>query len=260
MDKPRNAAMAEAQAYLANHLEGSLFRTQFPTGFMVRWLMTRLENTYVPGGTILDLGGGFSLTNAALSRLGMNVYCADLMSDYFIHSSLKSAMTEQFAFLEKEGVRFIHCDLLEHDFDDFAGASLDVVCSFHAFEHFHHSPRRLCEQVMRMLKPGGTFFLEIPNALNALKRLRVLFGRTNYLPYDGYWNSSRWLGHVREYCLGDFRELARNLHFSSCRIFGLNYYGTLYPRLNYSFPALILDHALRLRPGLCATLLLKGIK
>jgi SAM-dependent methyltransferase len=253
-------AFAEARTYLSRHLEGSLFRTQFPVGFLVKWLMMRVENTYVPGGTILDLGGGFSLINAALSRLGMNVYCADLMSDYFVHSSLKSAMTEQFDFLKKEGVRFIHCDLLEYDFKDFSEASLDVVCSFHAFEHFHHSPRRLCEHAMRMLKPGGTFFLEIPNALNALKRLRVLVGRTNYLPYAAYWNSSRWLGHVREYSLGDLTELADHLQFSRYRIFGLNYYGTLYPKLHYSFLACIVDHALRARPGLCAALCLKGTK
>lgn len=49
MDKPLDAALTEARTYLAKQLEGDLFRTQFPAGFMVKWLMTRLENTYVPG-------------------------------------------------------------------------------------------------------------------------------------------------------------------------------------------------------------------
>jgi len=256
-----DAAPAKTTEYLRGYLENPLFATQFPVEFLVPWLMTRIRNAYKPGGTLLDLGGGFSVTNAVLSRLGMKVYCADLMSEYFQNSAnFRNGMERQFEFLKQEGVTFIQCDLLEYDFGEFEPDSVDVVCSHHVFEHFHHSPKPVCDETMRILKPGGIFFLEIPNALNALKRLKVLLGKTNYLPFDSYFQSDRWLGHIREYCLADVEYLARYCAFSSYRIFGLNYYGTLYPKLRFSLPAVIVDRLLRVFPGACSALYLKGIK
>ncbi len=256
-----DATPTKAAEYLRIYLKNELFATQFPVEFLHQWLMTRIRNIYSPGGTLLDLGGGFSTTNAVLSKLGMKVYCADLMSEYFQNSAnYKSGMERQFEFLKQEGVSFIQCDLLEYEFEEFEPHSVDVVCSHHVFEHFHHSPKRVCDQIMRILKPGGIFFLEVPNALNALKRLKVLLGKTNYLPYDSYFQSSRWLGHVREYCLEDVEYLARYCVFSTHRIFGLNYYGSLYPRLHYNLPAGIIDRILRIFPGACSALYLRGIK
>jgi len=250
----RQAIMREAKRLLDGYLQLDLFQTQFPTTFLADWLMVRIEHTYVERGTVLDLGGGFAVTNAVLADLGMKVYCVDLMGDYMIHSTLKASMDKQFQFLQGRGVNFIHCDLLKYEFTEFSPGSVDVVCSYHTFEHLHHSPRHLCSHVRRVLKEGGVFFLEVPNALNLLKRIKVLAGRTNYPEYHEYFESDRWVGHVREYSLGDILYLARACGFKRWKVFGLNYYGTLYSKLGYgSIPALV-DRCLRFVPGLCSTL------
>lgn len=102
--------------------------------------------------------------------------------------------------------------------------------------------------------------METPNALNALKRLKVLFGKTNLQPYDDYFQSVKWLGHIREYSVGDLTYLANQYNFRSYKIFGLNYYGTLYSKFNYSIWTKLIDHLLRLSPGLCSTVYLKAKK
>lgn len=222
--------------------------------------MVRVENTYVPSGTAIDLGGGYSVANAVLADLGMNVFCVDLMGDYFEHSTIKDRMESQFNFLQQKQVKFINVDLLNYDFARFQDQSADVVCSFHAFEHFHHSPKNVCDHVIRMLKPKGVFFLEVPNAVNLLKRLKVLMGKTNYLPYQDYFLSARWVGHVREYTVDDIMYLVRHYSFESYSLFGRNYYGTLYSKFGYGRLASLVDYCLRLRPGLCGALYLRAEK
>ncbi len=127
----RNKIMSDAKIMVKEYLTMDLFREQFPVDFLAEWLTVRIENTYFPGGTIVDLGGGFSVTNAVLVDLGMRVHCVDLMTDYFIHSSLKNPMKDQFDFLTRKGVNFIHSDLLTYQFEDFRPGSVDVVCSYH---------------------------------------------------------------------------------------------------------------------------------
>jgi hypothetical protein len=110
------------------------------------------------------------------------------------------------------------------------------------------------------LKEKGIFFLEVPNAVNLLKRLKVLAGRTNYVNYDEYFDSDQYVSHIREYTTGDLKRFAEKTGFTDYEIFGSNFYGTLYEKFNYRFPAALIDYCLRPWNGLCAALHFKACK
>jgi methionine biosynthesis protein MetW len=59
------------------------------------------------------------------------------------------------------------------DFDD---ASFDVVVAGELLEHLR-DPRRVVEEVRRVLRPGGTFVASVPNAYRLKNRVRFLLGR-----------------------------------------------------------------------------------
>jgi SAM-dependent methyltransferase len=59
---------------------------------------------------------------------------------------------------------------------DLADASFDIVVAGELLEHLR-DPRRLVEEVRRVLRPGGTFVASVPNAYRLKGRLLFLFGR-----------------------------------------------------------------------------------
>jgi SAM-dependent methyltransferase len=253
------AAESMLQEWLDEY--GDLFKPTEPKHALIPWLTFRVESTFRPGGTVVDLGGGLDLGNGVLAQLGMNTYVVDLLENYFPHSTLKTDAQREVQFLESKGVRYVRADLTSYDLrENFQPDSVDVVCSYHALEHLHHSPRAMLDSAMAVLKPGGLVFFEVPNATNALKRIRVLLGRTNYQPYQQYWDSDVWVGHVREYTVGDLQALAKHLHLANWEILGRNWYGALYSSVSQRRIASSIDRVLRNLPGLCGSLFLKGNK
>jgi hypothetical protein len=117
------------------------------------------------------------------------------------------------------------------------------------------------ESAMRVLKPGGTLLIEVPNAANLRKRFNLLRGRTNYWSYSAYYNFSPYLGHVREYTIGDLRQLAQYIGATEYRIFGRNFIiGAGMERALRRFPRPVwpvLDRSLQVVPGLCSCLFLE---
>jgi SAM-dependent methyltransferase len=58
----------------------------------------------------------------------------------------------------------------------FEDASFDVVAAGELLEHVR-DPERLTDEILRMLRPGGTFVGSVPNAFRLKNRLRFLLGR-----------------------------------------------------------------------------------
>jgi SAM-dependent methyltransferase len=214
---------------------------------------------YREGGVMVDLGGGISARNGVLAQLGMTIYVVDLLSDYWeCRPTNATPIAPEIKLLEACGVQFIHADVSTFDFATrFANDSVDVVASLHCLEHLHQSPKLVLESAMRALKPGGLLLIEVPNAANIRKRVALLMGRTNYTAYNSYYHSSPYVGHVREYTVGDLGQLARNVGASRYRIFGRNsVYGHWVERVPYPIRRL-LDGGLQCFPGLCSSLLLE---
>lgn len=222
----------------------------------------RVTRLYRKNGTLVDLGGGISVHNGALAQMGMNVSVVDLLGEYWERkASEPTSIDREVKVLEACGVRFIRqevasCDLTQY----FADSSVDVVSSFHCLEHLHQSPKGVLESAMRVLKPGGTLLIEVPNAANARKRVALLFGRTNYLPYQLFYYSADYRGHIREYVSDDLYQLAHNLGAGSYRIFGNNTYGGRWIDVIPAPLRMSLDRMLKMFPGLCGALILEASK
>jgi SAM-dependent methyltransferase len=217
---------------------------------------------YREGGVLVDLGGGIAVHNGVLAQLGMSVYVVDLLSDYWERKAANpTAINREIELLERCGVQFIRGEVSTFDFANrFAANSIDVVASFHCIEHLHQSPKFALESAMQALKPGGLLLIEVPNAANIRKRIALLMGHTNYPAFDSYYYSPAFVGHVREYTVGDLRQLGQNLGGPRYRILGKNTtYGHWVERIPHSIRR-VLDAGLQPFPGLCSSLLLEVTK
>ncbi len=220
----------------------------------------RARHVFARGGTLIDLGGGLSMLNGVLAELGMVVWVFDIFEydiGWLEGSDVADTGDDRRADLERAGVKLINCDLVDLDLGDhFVEGSVESIGSFHCLEHLHHSPVTMLRSAIRVLAPGGTLTLEVPNAINLLKRVDVLRGRSNYIDGWTFFDAERYTGHVREYDVADLKGLAERLGIEEYRIWGENWYGTLYARLP-KLAARVLDRALRSRPGLCGSLFLQ---
>jgi SAM-dependent methyltransferase len=223
----------------------------------------RVKRLYRRGGTLVDLGGGIAAHNGVLAAMGMSVYVVDMLDTYWTHKATQpTSITDEVHLLEECGVRFIEqnistCDLTKF----FPRESVDVLTSFHCIEHLHSSPRILLESALAVLKPGGTLLIEVPNAANIRKRLALLRGITNYGSFDDFYYSNPFVGHVREYTVGDLRRLASNLNTKRFVIYGQN--EAVYGKWVRAIPVglrKLFDKGLKLMPGLCGSILLEVTK
>jgi 2-polyprenyl-3-methyl-5-hydroxy-6-metoxy-1,4-benzoquinol methylase len=77
-------------------------------------------------------------------------------------------------------------------------------------EHYPHSQRTFMHHVRRMLSPGGSLYVEVPNLAYWHKRIGLLLGHSP-LPAieDVYHSDVPFTGHHREFTIHDLRQLAR---------------------------------------------------
>lgn len=223
----------------------------------------RVSSAMRENGILIDLGGGFSIVNGLLAGLGMEVHVFDIfeydltwtrLSQGYDYSRLRQ-------FLSGRGVRFVNVNLCNCDLGEyFQPASVDAVVSYHCLEHLHQSPRRVLTSAWNVLKPKGCLLIEVPNAVNILKRIDVLRGITNYQSYRDYYEADNFTGHIREYAVSDLQELAQYIGLRSYEVYGRNWYGTLFDKLGYGFLGRAADAVLRRFPGLCGSLFLAATK
>jgi len=157
---------------------------------------------------ILDFGCGPCDKTALLQKLGYDCFGYDnLQDDWHKIDNNRQIILK---YIKKQGIKFIDGGIKKEW--PFQKSLFDMVMLHDVIEHLHDSPRTLLNDLVDTLTDGGLLFITVPNAGNIRKRIDLLLGKTNLPPFDGYyWSPDPWLGHNREYVLGDLKKLANYL-------------------------------------------------
>lgn len=213
------------------------------------------------GKHLVDLGAGLSIFGPLCRAHGMKV---TLVDDFGGGGGVERNQPGHElpllgAFERDLGLSVVRENFLENPLP-LPDRQVDVVTCFHSLEHWHHSPKRLFREIVRILKPGGLLVLVTPNAVNLRKRVYVLCGKNNF-PLLREWyevGDPIYRGHVREPVIRDLQQL---MEWNGLRIeatYGRNFIGrdskTLYflPKRLVRGMAIFSDRLIRCVPSLCS--------
>lgn len=205
------------------------------------------------GGKFADIGGGLTPCCHAMSLLGYQTTLVDDFGDSWYADA--SWMLDQ---KRKDGVEILSGDILDNF--PLSENSFDAVMTHDCLEHLHNSPKKMLQQCVAALKPGGFFFLGVPNCVNLRKRITVPFGIGKWSTMSDWYESEVFRGHVREPDVDDLAYIANSLGLQNVRIFGRNWLGY---ESRFTFVRLLTplgDRLLQLWPGLCSNIYLSGTK
>lgn len=257
----------------ANRLEHDLRKFQpflaYETRMEFYVRLTAQTGSLAPGKFLVDLGCGLSLFGLLCRMYGPEVACVDdfaggggiaLGGSNTLPPILDWARTAH-------GIRVHSMDFIKKPLP-FDSGSVDAVTCFHSLEHWHHSPRRLFSEIVRILKPGGSLILATPNAANLRKRIFLLGGGSNFPELREWYHEGDpvFRGHVREPVLQDLESL---MQWNGLRVTdrqGRNFIGgdslalSFLPKPVVRFLAHSSEGLLRLFPTLCSDLHVVGQK
>jgi len=222
-----------------------------------------------PGKHLVDLGAGLSIFGPLCRAHGMNV---TLVDDFGGGGGVElrpaSGDVPLLDVFEKRlGLAIVRENFLERPLP-LPDASVDVVTSFHSLEHWHHSPKPLFREIVRVLKPGGFLILATPNAVNLRKRIYVLLGRSNFPTLHEWYHDGDpvFRGHVREPVIRDLHQLLKWNGLEVVATHGRNFIGRQSQVLS-GLPAPLVNGIaissgwfLRLFPALCSDIHVVGRK
>ena len=109
-----------------------------------------------PRGTILDIPAGEGALAERLAGIGFDVRCCDLYPEIF----------------KLEGVEIRQGDL--SGVLPYEDASFDDIVCVEGLEHIEN-PHQAIREFARLIKPGGSVIVSVPNIMNIEERLKWLF-------------------------------------------------------------------------------------
>ena len=149
---------------------------------------------------ILDVGCGVGTFALMLKELGFTVYCVDHPDFPDRQWLLDNNIETRRAVLEYQSIPF-------------EDNSFHIITCLDVIEHLHGSPQKMLSEIRRLLVDNGILILQVPNFVNLRKRIDVLFGRTNHVKLDYFFNHEYpYISHVREFTPS---EMVRILELSN---------------------------------------------
>ncbi|MFH0911804.1 MAG: class I SAM-dependent methyltransferase [Planctomycetota bacterium] len=192
--------------YLASHREGYA-RT-------LRHLLEHFRAADRKDVRILEIGCFLGIVSIALARLGFRVTALDIPE--FL------ACPRLCARLNESGVEALACNLKDYSLP-FPEGAYDAVVMCETLEHLNFNPLPVVREINRVLKPGGLFYLALPNIASAANRARLLRGESIHNPVRDFFaqldpEKNMIVGlHWREYTRDEIREMLEGMDFSILR-------------------------------------------
>ncbi len=159
---------------------------------------------------VLEIGAFFGAVCMALSSLGYAVTAADI-AEYI-------ELPEQVTRYARHGIatKGVRLEDFRLPFED---ESFDVLVMCEVLEHLNFNPLPLIKEINRVLKPGGLFYLSLPNFARAKNRLLILRGKAPGVSVDEFYEqldpASVMIanGHWREYTMAEVKRLLEPMGF-----------------------------------------------
>jgi 2-polyprenyl-3-methyl-5-hydroxy-6-metoxy-1,4-benzoquinol methylase len=165
------------------------------------------------GGTYLDLGSGAGIVPLVMAQAGLSVYVIDTWTEYADElDNLMGSFPQFRARFEKYGINWKMHDISQTPLP-FSPQSFEVVSLFDVLEHLSR-PANVIGEIYRLLRPGGLFFLTLPNVANLRNRLRLLLGTSPHPDPIENWFNPAFFGHYREMTMNELRRALPNFGFS----------------------------------------------
>jgi SAM-dependent methyltransferase len=204
----------------------------------------------------MDVGGGIGMFSLACRAVGFRRV---VLVDDFADPINEEVGEEMLELHRSYGVEVEKRDVLAEGLSGL-GSGFDAITFFDTIEHWHHSPKRVLHQAVKLLNPGGWIVIGVPNCVNLRKRITVPLGMGKWSQMADWYERERFRGLVREPDVDDLRYIANDLGLKSARIEGRNWAGHSSPSRVVRLATRLLDRFLRLRPSLCSDLYLMGQK
>lgn len=215
-----------------------------------------LNRSEPAGLDICDIGGGVGLFSIGCATYGFKrTVLVDDFDDPVNHEVGDAILDLHRA----SGVEIISSDVVLNGIRDIAG-QFDIITTFDSMEHWHHSPKKLFQDIVKKLKPGGVFVLGVPNCVNLRKRISVPLGLGKWSEMSDWYETEFFRGHVREPDISDLSYIARDMNLVNVKIYGRNWLGYYSTSKAVRTATAILDHPLRLKPSLCSDIYMVAMK
>lgn len=138
------------------------------------------------GGALLDLGCSSGAFLETLKGRGWDLYGVEMSEN-----AARSAEA-------RSGAKVFIGDIMDAPFPK---ESFDAITSFDVLEHVYE-PRKVMERVFQLLKPGGIFYIYIPNIDAGEARL-----------FRSYWYGLELPRHLSHFCPESLRHLGESAGF-----------------------------------------------
>jgi 2-polyprenyl-3-methyl-5-hydroxy-6-metoxy-1,4-benzoquinol methylase len=138
------------------------------------------------GGALLDLGCSSGAFLETLKGQGWDLYGIEMSENAARRAEVRS------------GAKVFVGDIMEASFP---AESFDAITCFDVLEHVY-GPKKVMEKVIQLLKPGGIFYVYVPNIDSGEARL-----------FQSYWYGLELPRHLSHFCPNSLRHLGESVGF-----------------------------------------------
>jgi len=160
--------------------------------------------------SILEIGAYLGVVSISLSKLKYNVSATEI-PEFLSNKRLQELYAEN-------NINYSSINLNKAKLP-YSDNQFNAVIMCEVLEHLNFNPLPCIQEVNRILKPGGCFYLAMPNQASLKRRVQLLFGMSIHHPISCFFEQlsgkeNKIVGiHWREYTVSETKELLKSLGF-----------------------------------------------